>query len=227
MNARAAAARARMLLACGLAAGPFYLIVALVQAFTRDGFEITRHAVSLLSLGPLGWIQVANFAITGALVLACALGLRTALRGTRGGAAGPTLIAVYGAALIASGVLPADAGFGFPPGTAEGPPEAFSTSGTLHFVSGGVGFFALIAACLVFAGRFASLKEPGWALFSAATGLIFLTAFMGIASAPPRAATVLGLWAALALTWLWLAALAAKLIGMPASMLSRSERTGS
>jgi hypothetical membrane protein len=200
--------RARSLLLCGVLAGPFYLTVALAQALTRDGFDITRHAVSLLSLGALGWIQVANFVITGVLVLACAAGLRSVMRGERGGTWGPILLGVYGAALVASSLFPADAGFGFPPGTPAGPPATMTTAGTLHFMVGGVGFMALIAACMVMARRYFTAGATGMSTFSAATGVVFLTSFVGIASGPPRPATVLGLWLGLTLTWVWLAVVA-------------------
>ena len=77
----------RALLACGVIAGPFYIAVGAIQLFIRPGFDIRRHALSLLSNGDLGWIQIANFAITGALLLASAVGMRRALHGTRGPAA--------------------------------------------------------------------------------------------------------------------------------------------
>jgi hypothetical protein len=32
-----------------LAAGPIYVAVALVEAFTRPGFDLTRHSLSLLT----------------------------------------------------------------------------------------------------------------------------------------------------------------------------------
>jgi len=44
----------RALLICGLIAGPFYIVVGLIQAFTRPGFDITRHDPSLLANGDLG-----------------------------------------------------------------------------------------------------------------------------------------------------------------------------
>ena len=67
------------LLACGIVAGPLFLAVWLVQALTRDGYDPTYHPLSLLSLGDLGWIQIANFVVTGGLYLACAIGMRQAL----------------------------------------------------------------------------------------------------------------------------------------------------
>jgi hypothetical protein len=70
----------RRLLICGLLAGPLFIAVALVQAVSRDGYDLGRHPISLLSLGEAGWMQVANFVVTGGLCLACAVGLRVSLR---------------------------------------------------------------------------------------------------------------------------------------------------
>jgi hypothetical protein len=39
------------LLACGILAGPLFVAVGLIQAFTRVGFDLCRHPLSLLSLG--------------------------------------------------------------------------------------------------------------------------------------------------------------------------------
>ena len=66
------------LLACGVLAGPLFLAVLMIQAFTREGFDLSRHPLSLLSLGDLGSIQIANFVVTGALFVACAIGMRRA-----------------------------------------------------------------------------------------------------------------------------------------------------
>jgi len=80
------------LLACGAIAGPLFLVVVFVQAFTRAGFDITRHPPSLLSLGEGGWIQVANFVGCGLLFIACGVGWRGASAATRG----PILISLCG-----------------------------------------------------------------------------------------------------------------------------------
>src|SRR5215831_16792598 len=64
------------LLRWGMMAGPFYLAVGLAQAFTRQGFDFARHPLSVLANGPGGWIQTANFVITGAMVIAAAVGVQ-------------------------------------------------------------------------------------------------------------------------------------------------------
>ena len=60
----------RGLLSCGLAAGPLFVTAFLIQGATREGYRPSRHPVSSLALGPRGWVQAANFAVTGTLVLA-------------------------------------------------------------------------------------------------------------------------------------------------------------
>lgn len=100
----------RTLLTCGLAAGPLYIVLGTGQALMRDGFDVRRHALSLLGNGELGWIQAGNFLLSGALVIAGALGVRRLLRGTRGGTWGPVLLAVYGLGLIGAGIFTADPG---------------------------------------------------------------------------------------------------------------------
>src|SRR5437764_4263931 len=92
----------RALLACGVVAGPLFTVVGLVQAYTRPGFDLTRHALSLLENGDLGWIQISSFLLTGLLFVACAVGMRRAMRGSRGGSWGPWLIGVMGAGLISA-----------------------------------------------------------------------------------------------------------------------------
>lgn len=201
----------RALLICGLIAGPFYLVVGLILALTRPGFDLMRHDLSLLANGDLGWIQITNLALTGLLVVAFAVGMRRVLRTGPGLVWGPRLLGVYGAGLIGAGFFIADPAFGFPPGT---PADAHTISwhGLLHFVFGGVGFLALIAACFVMARRFASVRQRGWAAYSRATGVIFLAAFVGIAVGSGQSWSVLGFWIGVVVAWTWIAALAAKLV---------------
>src|SRR6266567_372446 len=104
----------KTLLACGVDSGPLFYIVAVAQMFTRSGFDIRHHAISLLSLGDLGWIQIANFIVTGVLAVMCAVGLRRLLHPGCGGTWGPLLIGVYGVGLILGGIFHPDPGLGFP-----------------------------------------------------------------------------------------------------------------
>jgi hypothetical membrane protein len=188
----------RSLLGYGVLAGPLYVGVSLAQALTRDGFDLTRHAWSLLANGELGWIQIMNFVLTGSATVAAAVGLRRAL----GRRPAPALIAAYGVGLVGAGILRADPAQGFPAGTPETTP--ISWHGALHLVIGGVGFGCLIAACFVLANRFRREGRRGLAWFSLATGVVFLAGFAGIASGS-HGPTTLAFVAAVGLVWAWLA----------------------
>jgi hypothetical protein len=203
----------RVLLACGVAAGPVYIGVGLIEMLTREGFDIRRHALSLLSNGSLGWIHSCMLVGTGLLTLAGALGMRRVMQVERGGMWGPLLIGVYGLGLVGAGFFAADPAFGFPPGTPmRGNP--ITSHGILHFVCGGIGFLGLIAACMVFARRFVNFHQPGWAVYSAVTGVLYLAAFVGIAAGsgqgPADVAFVnIAFSVAVVLGWAWISAMAA------------------
>lgn len=199
------------LLWSGIAAGPLYIAVGLAQALTREGFDMRRHALSLLSNGDLGWIQIVNFLLSGALVLAGAIGVRRLLHPGRAGTWGPILLFGWALGLIGAGIFVADPGGGFPPG-AETPSGGMSRDGMLHFVFGALGFYSLTAACLVFARRFAGLGHRAWAGYSAFTGVAFFCAFAGVASGSTAAATLLAFYTAVAWIWIWHSALSARLL---------------
>jgi hypothetical membrane protein len=199
------------LLGYGVIAGPFYVGLVLVQAMIRPGFDLARDDASLLSNGRLGWIQIANFLVTGAMVIACAAGVRRALGGGRGANWGPGLLAMYGAGMIGAGIFVADPMNGFPVGTPAGRPEIISAHGILHLVAAGIGFLCFVAACFVFARKFARQHRRGWTGFSIATGIVFLAAFAGLASGSSSTIVVIAFWAALVLAWSWLAALSVDL----------------
>jgi hypothetical membrane protein len=202
----------RALLACGVVAGPLFLAVALLQALSRDGFDLSRHPLSLLSLGELGWIQIANFVVAGLLSVAFAVGLRRLLHPGRGGTWGPLLVGAYGVGLIGGGVFVADAGAGFPPGAPAGAPEQLSWHGILHDLAHVLAFLALIAACFVFTRRFAALGQRGWATYCLATGV----ALLGLLAWPDRDTVLVQLAVAIVLGWAWLSVLATRLLrGLP------------
>jgi hypothetical membrane protein len=161
---RAQSARTRQLLASGVIAGTLFIVVALVQAFTRPGFDITRHAISMLSLGDLGWIQITDFELGGAMFIAAAIGARRVLYPGRAGTWGPVLLGGFGLGLIIAGIFRPDPGLGFPP-------ASMSWHSMLHQVGFFVAFVSVTAACFVLARRFASAGERAWTAASIAVGV--------------------------------------------------------
>ena len=201
------ASTARRLLTAGVVAGPLFLIVVLIQAVARPGFDWIRHPLSLLSLGVYGWVQIANFVVSGILFIAAASGMRRVLHPGRGARWAPLLVGAFGVALIAGGVFVADPAFGFPPGTPEGRPDRLSWHGIVHAIAPAVGFLSLIAACFVMGRRFATTGERGWAWYSYATGAVVLAL-----SAVPPSETFVALWAAAVVGFIWPSVVAAKLM---------------
>ena len=206
----AATDKTRSLLLGGVVAGPVYRGISLIQAFTRPGFDITRHALSLLTNGDLGWLQIANFIVTGLLIMAGAVGMRRALNSGRGRTWGPLLVGIFGLSFIGAGMFIPDPALGFPVGT---PADAMtiSSKGIMHFAFGGIGFLAIIAACFVFARRFSGLQKGGWALYSMVTGIVFLAAFAGISSGSGKSWTFIGFLVGVTFLWSWIALLSAHL----------------
>jgi hypothetical protein len=164
----------RTLLTAGVLAGPLFVTVVVLQELTRDGFDPKRHPLSLLSLGDLGWIQITNFVVCGALALASAFGLRRVMRNGRGGTWVPILVGAYGIGLIWGGVFLADPAFGFPVGTPVGMPSSMSWHGILHAIAPTVAGIAVGTACVIFARRYAGLGQRGWAWYCGATAVVSL-----------------------------------------------------
>ncbi|WP_426503852.1 DUF998 domain-containing protein [Dactylosporangium sp. McL0621] len=181
----------------GVLAGPLFIGVSLAQALTREGFDITRHAWSLLSNGSLGWLQIANFVLTGLLVLAAGAGIARAVPQSRWAG---RLVGVFGLSMIAAGCLRADPALGFPAGTPDGP-GTVSWHGIGHLVAGAIGFLCVVAAAWVLARH----QPPGPALYSRVSGTAFLLAFAGIASGNSAPGFTIGFIAGIVIIFTWLA----------------------
>jgi len=189
------AAVTRSLLGYGVLAGPFYVIVGVVQGLARHGFDFARHDLSLLANGSLGWIQILNLVLSGLMTIAAAVGMR---RTHNAGTWGPRLVAGYGIGLVLAGVFVADPMNGFPVGAPPGKPTGMSWHSLLHIAAGSLGFACLIAACFVLARRMNK-----W--YSRVTGVLFGVSFIGIASGSGSPVIVLGFSAGVLLAWTWLA----------------------
>jgi hypothetical protein len=203
----------RTLLTCGIVAGPLYVVVVVGQMLTRDGFDISRHPASMLSNGDLGWIQVANFAVSGLLFVAGAVGLARA--SGPGGTWGPRLIGVFGAGMVAAAVFSADPADGFPPGTPAGTPTTMSWPAGVHFLVASISFIALIAACLVFGRRFTAAGVRGWAAFSRVTGVFFLATWILLFALQGTRVVNVAFAVAIALGVIWASLLIARRLTRP------------
>jgi Protein of unknown function (DUF998) len=128
-------------------------------------------------------MQIANFIVTGLLILGFAMGVRQTLQVGKGATWGPILLAVVGVGLIFAGVFMTDPAQGYSAGVPPGPAIHTTLHGTIDYVIGVPTVFgSLPASCFVLARRWASDTQwKGWAVYSILTGILmiaFLVAFI-------------------------------------------------
>jgi hypothetical protein len=172
----------RALLGAGAVAAPLFVAVFVAEGATREGYDPRRHPVSSLALGPGGWMQAANFTVSGSLLLAGAAGLLRDDDPAVGTRAGRALLALNGAGLVLAGAFTTDPVSGYPPGTPDRLPGYSGAEGALHDVVSVPTFLGLPLATLLFARSFARAGKRGWAAYSVGSGLAMLGCF-GLASA--------------------------------------------
>ncbi|MEV4260818.1 DUF998 domain-containing protein [Kribbella sp. NPDC049584] len=159
--------RTDRLLACGLVAGPLFVVVFMLEsAFKGAGYSALRHPVSSLELGGGGWVQVANFLVAGVLTMAFALGVWRS-----GHRAGAVLIGVWGVGLLGAGVFTTDPVSGFPLGTPAA--SDYTTSGAMHDGFSLPAFLALFVAQLVLSRG----NGRRWLVYSLLSATAYLVCF--------------------------------------------------
>lgn len=202
----------RMLLTAGGLAALLFCGVSTYEAMTRPGFDLGRHAISMLSLGERGWVMATTFVLSGLLVMLCAIGLRRTMAGGRAGTWGPILVGLYGVGLVLAGIFPAPSGLGFPPGTPDDQLPVMTTSAIVHSMGFMLAFSSLTAACFIFARRLSA----GSSKFSLAAGIAMpLLVVLGMANV---IAPGIAFYIAAIVGWAWLALVAFRVadVGSPA-----------
>ncbi len=218
----------RGLLYCGLAAGPVFVTTFLAEGATRDRYRPSRHPVSSLALGPRGWIQTANFAVTGTLVLAGAVGLGRAADPALG-RAGRALIGAAGAGLIGAAVFATDPVSGYPPGTPDALTQP-SRTGMMHNLAAVPVFLGLPAAAFTCSWQSVRTRHRGFGLYCAATATTMLatTALAGAGfNQSPRLVNLAGLFqrASIVTGFGWLTALSAQTLTRAPAASARKPST--
>lgn len=167
-------------LTIGVMGTALFPIIYVIEGATRPDYDPWRQAISALSLGPEGWIQRVDFALCGVSVLWSAYVWRRMLSHGVCATWYPLLRGVEGAALLMIAVFSQDPGFGYPPGTPEGPGHS-TLGGTLHLVFTIVIVNFMCFALFVIARRF--WRNPqwrGWVVFTVACGfwpMVFMSLF--------------------------------------------------
>jgi hypothetical protein len=167
------------LLVTGLAGSVLFNLTWFVDGLIRSGYDPVVQPVSALSLGPGGWVQVANFAVFGAVGVITAPAWRPTLAGGTGAVWYPRVAVLAGAATIGAAVFSQDPALGYPPGAIA--PLHPSAHAQVHNVVAYISLIATIAQLVILARRFR--REPRWrgwaaaALVTACLMVGFLAAF--------------------------------------------------
>ena len=198
----------RILLGCGLMAGPLFILASVVQGLIRAGFDLTRQPLSFLGLGDLGWLQQTNFILSGLLLAGLAAGVLRALSRSAAGIFGPPFILVMSAGLIIAGLYPPDPGFGYPIGTPDGVPVHITQRSVMHGVGFILSFGGFALSCLVFAARDIRRGQR----LGAAYTLLSATVALILGMWPGVAAIALRDFAAATLLWIWVAVQARRIM---------------
>lgn len=180
----------------GIVGPALFVAVFLVLGAVKPGYDARARFVSEGSVGELGWIQIVNFVVLGAALLAFAAALWNSYGDEISGRIGAGLMAAVGVGLILSGVFVTD------PGT-----KIVSRHGLVHVIAGMVVFGGLMLTCLAFAWRLHA--HAAFAAYSVATSVFIPIGFVVMSAA--------GRWTGLAqrvlivVAWTWITLLAWRL----------------
>ena len=205
--------RNNTLLAAGALAGPFFILVYIIQDATRPGFHPLQCQVSHLALGDFGWVQAINFFVTGALVLAFAVGLRQALRPHM---LIPSLFVLIGIGLIAATFFATVPGYGCPSGIPS-VPTGVTINGPAHDAAAGLVWICLAVAGIVCGRRSFQQGQHLFAIYSILS-VVAMLVFLSISSIgfaqTPGLVDVGGLFERLAIMsmFVWMTTLAVYLL---------------
>lgn len=172
VDAHANSAQVRAALAAGIVGPLGFVLVFTVDGGLRPGYDPASMFVSELSIGPGGWVQKANFVVSGLLLVVFAVAACRTQPATRAARVAATAIAVAGAALAASGFATTDHAVMF---------TQLSPQGRVHGVLGAVFFLAIPVSCVAVAmavgrdaarrpGRDATWRRITWAVAIAEIG---------------------------------------------------------
>jgi hypothetical membrane protein len=148
----------------GLVGPVVFIATFTVEGALRPEYHPLAMYISALSLGPRGWVQIANFMVVGSLLLVFAV----RLAGGKTSRAAGVLYAVIAVGLFASAPFVMD-----PMCT---PRMTATAHGMVHEALGAIVFTAMPIACFVLSRRFRN--DPRWRPWTLAAGTIIVCAIV-------------------------------------------------
>jgi hypothetical protein len=137
----------------GILGPALFVIVFLVEGFLRPGYNPLSTYVSALSLGPRGWIQIANFLQFGLLLFLFTRAVASEFQSGKAARSGVILLTIIAICFFFSGPFVMDP---------DSTPRALMTvHGTIHGILGAIAFLLMPISMFVYWRRFVS--DPDWA----------------------------------------------------------------
>lgn len=167
----------KILIICGLIAGPIFTLSWLIAGATRKGYNPLRHPVSSLSIGSYGWTQITTFLLTGILLLGFSVALIHISRFKRVSTSGAILIALCAIGLIGAAFFVSDPLSGYPMGQHTFPANR-SVSGKLHDLFSSFFFLGFPFAAYKYCRYFLKFKNVSWAIYSFISIILFVCFFV-------------------------------------------------
>lgn len=157
----------------GVLAPFIFVSVFTLEGWLRPGYNSTTEYVSALSLGPRGWIQVANFLVFGLLLFLFSRAVAVEIPSGKSSRAGLIILTILSICFFFSGPFVMD-----PAGT---PLEKTTIHGLIHGILGAIAFLLMPYCIFIYLRRFTS--DPTWKsmrLWSLGLGIISTLGLVGL-----------------------------------------------
>ena len=136
----------------GIIGSALFVAIFTIEGWLRPGYAPLKMYVSALSLGPRGWIQMANFLLFGVLLFVFTRLIAAEFQAGKAARAGLVLLTIISCCYFISGPFVMD-----PTGT---PLSQVTVHGTVHGIAGAIVFILMPVTIFVYLGRFRS--DPKW-----------------------------------------------------------------
>jgi hypothetical membrane protein len=146
------------LLCCGIIGAALFSIVNFTFGALSPDYDVARQSVGDLEMASFGWVQSANFILTGLFMTAFAWGLRMELVSGPGAVSLPALQAALGIIMSLLGIF---------------------VHTPVHTILGIVFFIVIVFNFLIFARRFSmDTRWKGWASYTIASAAAMIVLFV-------------------------------------------------
>jgi hypothetical protein len=163
----------KFFLTFGAISGVIFTLSWIVQEAFKTGYNSMMIPISSLAIGELGWIQSANFLISGTALIFFAYGLEKIRLKEEFSKWIVIFLTIGAVGLIRAGCFITDPMNGFPPRTPETIVET-TINGILHQLFSVLLFIGLPVAMAFFSKYFLKIKNKKWRIYTLVSSVLFI-----------------------------------------------------